>query len=56
MAKILDVEPKDVPFIVLAYSHKLPLIINDERSLWTNHEKIEKLTGVRVLLSKEWSS
>ena len=55
LAKILALEPKDIPFIVLAYSHKLPLITNDERSLWTKRAKIETSTGVRVILSKEWS-
>jgi len=55
LAKILELEPKDVPFIVLAYNHKIPLITTDERSLWANRQKIEKMTGVRILLSKEWS-
>ncbi len=55
LAKILELEPKDVPFIVLAYKHKIPLITMDERSLWTKRQEIEKKTGVTIILSKDWS-
>lgn len=55
LTKILKIEPKDVPFIVLAYNHKAPLITADERSLWVKREKIKKMTGVNILLSQEWS-
>ena len=55
LAKVLELEPKDVPFIVLAYKHKKPLITMDERSLWTKRQINEKKTGVRIYLSKEWS-
>ena len=56
LAKILELEPKDVPFIVLAYKHKIPLITMDERSLWIKRQEIEKKTGVTIILSKDWSS
>jgi len=55
LAKILELEPKDVPFIVLAYKHKIPLIKMDERFLWTKRQEIEKKTGVTIILSKDWS-
>lgn len=55
LAKILELEPKDVPFVVLAYNHRIPLITIDERSLWVKRQNIKKMTGVRILLSKDWS-
>jgi len=55
LAKILELEPKNVPFIVLAYKHKIPLITMDERSLWAKRQEIEKLTSVKIILSKDWT-
>lgn len=53
LATILKLEIKDIPLIILAYKHNLPLITNDLRSLWTHREKILDLTGVKILLCQD---
>nr|MDO8046076.1 hypothetical protein [Candidatus Baldrarchaeota archaeon] len=48
ISKILEIEPKDVPYLVLAFKHKVPIITTDERSLAKKSEKIRKLTRVEI--------
>jgi len=54
LSEVLVLEPKDVPLIILAYKHEVPLITVDERSLWNHRTKIEELTSVKVILSDNW--
>ena len=48
ISKILEIGPKDVPYLVLAFKHKVPIITTDERSLAKKSEKIRKLTRVEI--------
>ena len=53
ISKILEIEPKDVPYLVLAFKHKVPIITTDERSLAKKSEKIRKLTKIEIFTIKE---
>lgn len=54
IAKLLNLEPKDVPFIILSYSNKVPLVTCDKRSIWDFKDEIYKKLGVHVFLSSEF--
>lgn len=54
LAKILELEPKDVPLIILAYKYKYPLITMDKRSLWDKRHKIANLTEIDIILGSEF--
>ncbi len=54
LAKILELESKAIPFILLSYKNNVPLITEDYRSLWKKRNKVRDLVGVEILLSKEF--
>lgn len=49
IAQTLDLEPKDVPFIVLAFKHNIPLVTEDKRSLLDKRGTIEDIIGVKIV-------
>jgi predicted nucleic acid-binding protein len=52
IAKLLDLETKDIPYIVEAYQHEACIVTRDNRSLLTKKEEIKSKLGV-ILISEE---
>ncbi len=48
LARIFDLEPKDVPYLVLSFKHKAILVTEDYRSLYSKRKKINSFLGVKV--------
>ncbi|MHA1710240.1 MAG: PIN domain-containing protein [Candidatus Baldrarchaeia archaeon] len=53
IAQILEIEPKDVPYLILAFKCDVPVVTTDERSLARKRKRIKELIGVEVLTLKE---
>ncbi len=54
IAKILDLEVKDVPYLVAAFQHSAVLISNNLRSLVDKRKLIEKNLGVKIQTPAEF--
>lgn len=54
ISQILKTEPKDIPYLTLAFKHKIPIITTDERSLAKNKENIKKMIGINILSLKDF--
>lgn len=54
IAKILDLEVKDVPYLVAAFQHSAVLVSNDLRSLVDKRKLIEKTLGVKIQTPAEF--
>ena len=48
LAQIFDLEPKDVPYLVLSFKHQAILVTEDYRSLYTKRKKIDSFLGVKI--------
>ncbi|MHA1617351.1 MAG: PIN domain-containing protein [Candidatus Njordarchaeales archaeon] len=56
ISKIFNLEPKDVPYIVLAFKFKAPIITEDKRSIYIKRREIEERIGIRILTLKEFKA
>ncbi len=54
LAKILELESKDLPYITLAYEKSAPIVTLDKRSLYNKREEIKKRIGVIIYTPKEF--
>lgn len=54
IAKILDLEVKDVPYLVAAFQHTAILVSNDLRSLVDKRNLIEKILGIKIRTPTEF--
>lgn len=54
IAKLLNLETKDVPYIVAAYQYKAILVTNDIRSLVNKGQKIKNHLGIDVISLTEF--
>jgi predicted nucleic acid-binding protein len=54
IAKLLDLEVKDVPYIVSAFHLKAKLVTNDERSLLNRRDLIKKELDVEIASIQEF--
>ena len=54
IAKILDLEVKDVPYLVAAFQHTAILVSNDLRSLIDKRNLIEKNLGIKIRTTTEF--
>lgn len=48
IGEILDIEPKDVPYLLTAYEKKCCMVTEDIRSLWDKRESIQNKTGIVI--------
>jgi len=56
IAKLLDMEVKDTPYIVAAFQHGACLVTQDKRSILVKKEEIKQKLGVRALTDVEFLS
>jgi len=54
IAKILDLEVKDVPYLVATFQHTAILVSNDLRSLIDKRNLIEKNLGIKIQTTTEF--
>lgn len=54
LAETFELEPKDVPFIVLAFKHKAPLITSDKKSLLNKRTPIQTKLKIHILSIEEF--
>ncbi len=54
IAKILDLEVKDVPYLVAAFQHSAILVSNDLRSLVNKRNLIENNLGIKIRTATEF--
>ncbi len=54
LAKLLDLEPKDVPYILVAYNYKADLITEDGRSLIDKRNLIKQKLDLNLLSISEF--
>jgi len=54
IAKLLDLEIKDIPYLVTAFQHNALLISNDLRSLIAKRNIIHKYLSIKILTSSEF--
>lgn len=54
IAKIMDLEVKDVPYLVTAFQHTAILVSNDLRSLVDKRNLIENHLGIKIRTTKEF--
>lgn len=54
IAKILDLEVKDVPYLVAAFQHTAILVSNDLRSLVEKRNVIERILGIKIRTPTEF--
>lgn len=48
IGSILDIEPKDVPYLLTAYEKNCWLVTEDIRSLWSKRDIIRNKTGIII--------
>ena len=53
IARMLELEPKDVPYLVLSYTHDAVLVTEDFRSIISKKNRIFDLLKVRIVTSRE---
>ena len=53
LARIFDLEPKDVPYLVLSFKHQAILVTEDYRSLYARREQIKSLLKVEICSVQE---
>jgi len=56
IVRLLDLEVKDVPYLVVTFQHNAILVSNDLRSLVTKRDIIDKSLGIKILTSSEFLS
>ena len=54
IAKIMDLEVKDVPYLVAAFQHTAILVSNDLRSLVDKRNLIENHLGIKIRTTQEF--
>jgi len=54
IARALDLEPKDVPYIVLAFKYKSSVITEDKRSIYKKRKELEKRLKIKIFSSNEF--
>jgi len=54
LSQTLGLEPKDIPYVVLAFDKRAPLVTTDIRSLYSRRSKIERITGIRIMNPKQF--
>ena len=54
IARILDLEVKDVPYLVAAFQHNAILVSNDLRSLVEKRNLIKKRLGIKIQTTAEF--
>ncbi len=53
IARMLELEPKDVSYLVLSYTHDAVLVTEDFRSIISKKDPILELLQVRIVTSSE---
>ncbi len=53
LAKLLDLEPKDVPYIVLSFKHGAYLVTEDVRSIHSKKKQFQEALPVMIVDSSE---
>jgi len=56
IAKAFNLEPKDVPYIVLAFKFKALIITEDIRSLYVNKDEIKRKLGIIICSLSEFKA
>jgi len=56
LAEAMQLQPKDVPIVLLAYKHKIPLLTEDYRSLLMKRDLVKKLVKIEIYSVKKWLS
>jgi len=54
ISKLLELEPKDVPYLVIAFKTGSKIVSTDERSLISKRREIEEKIGVKILRISEF--
>ena len=54
LAKVLDLEPKDVPYIIVAFNNKSIVITQDERSIINKRNFIKEKLEIEILTISEF--
>ena len=54
LAKVLDLEPKDVPYIIVAFTNKSIVITHDERSIINKRNLIKEKLEIEILTISEF--
>ena len=54
LAELLELEDKDIPYIITAYKHKCPIVTNDKRSLLDKKDLIQKQINVEIVSAQEF--
>ena len=54
IAKLLDIEVKDIPYVVAAYTYKATILISDIRSFVDKRDPIKEKLGIDVLTLEEF--
>ena len=53
IARILDLEPKDVPYLLTAFRHSATIITTDDRSLYARRKPIKERLNIEIISTKD---
>ncbi len=53
LAKLLDLEPKDVPYLVLSFKHRAHFVTEDVRSIHSKKKRFQETLPVMIIDSSE---